>query len=230
MLDMAIARRIARAHGWVRTGSRIRDCVDQIARARFQSHEEEQAGTFFWPTHLDSDTNVVFRRPGDDDAIRPLAEICLPELRALVDEMTKHGHVGERLVYAEAKEAAVGKLAHAGRQRIEKPASLRRDSTCSAQFLPSWLVAWGLTGRTWRRDTGSARRRKGSYARQSWSRSTSVHCRCGWWRTWRNGRKRIGCEALSVPSRLAPTAPRKIGVKSRLGRSGRGRNLIQLIP
>lgn len=120
VLDMALARRIARAHGWVRTGSRIRDRVDQIARARFRSHEEEQAGTFFWPTHLDSDMNVVFRRPGDDDAIRPLAEICLPELRALVDEMTKHGHVGEGLVYAVAKEAGVGKLAHAGRQRIEK--------------------------------------------------------------------------------------------------------------
>lgn len=120
VLDMALARRIARAHGWVRTGSRIRDRVDQIARARFRSHEEEHAGTFFWSTHLDSDTNVVFRRPGDDDAIRPLAEICLPELRALVDEMTKHGHVGEGLVYAVAKEAGVGKLARAGRQRIEK--------------------------------------------------------------------------------------------------------------
>lgn len=48
------------------------------------------------------------------------AEICLPELLALVEEMTKHGHVGEELVYAMAKEAGVGKLAHAGRQRIEK--------------------------------------------------------------------------------------------------------------
>lgn len=120
VLNTALARRIARAHGWVRTGSRIRDRVDQIARARFRSHEEEQAGTFFWPAHLDSDANVVFRRPGDDDATRPLAEICLPELGALVDEMTKHGHVGEGLVYAVAKEAGVSKLAHAGRQRIEK--------------------------------------------------------------------------------------------------------------
>lgn len=119
VLDTALARRIARAHGWVRTGSRIRDRVDQIARTRFRFHEEEQAGTFFWPDHLGSDSNVAFRRPGDD-AIRPLGEICLPELGALVDEMTKHGHVGEGLVYAVAKEAGVSKLAHAGRQRIEK--------------------------------------------------------------------------------------------------------------
>jgi hypothetical protein len=120
VLDMALARRIARAHGWVRTGSRIRDRVDQIARARFRSHEEEQSGTFFWPAHLHSNASVVFRRPGDDDSTRPLAEICLPELCALVEEMTKHGHVGEGLVYAVAKEAGVGKLAHAGRQRIER--------------------------------------------------------------------------------------------------------------
>jgi len=38
----------------------------------------------------------------------------------LVDEMSKLGHVGEGLVYAVAKEAGVSKLAHAGRQRIEK--------------------------------------------------------------------------------------------------------------
>ena len=120
VLDSVLARRIARAHGWVRTGSRIRDRVDQIARARFRSHEEEQSGTFFWPLHLDSEANVVFRRPGDDDSTRPLADICLSELRALVDEMTKHGHVGEGLVYAVAKEAGVNKLTHAGRQRIEK--------------------------------------------------------------------------------------------------------------
>lgn len=120
VLDTALARRIARAHGWVRTGSRIRDRVDQIARALFRSHEEEQSGTFFWPAHLDSNANVIFRRPSDDDSTRPLAEICLPELRALVDEMTGLGHLGEGLVYAVAKEAGVGKLAHAGRQRIEK--------------------------------------------------------------------------------------------------------------
>ncbi|MEE8873450.1 DUF3320 domain-containing protein, partial [Pseudomonas helleri] len=120
VLDTALARRIARAHGWVRTGSRIRDRVDQIAQARFRSHEEEQTGVFFWPTHIESDTSVVFRKPGDEDSTRGLSEICLPELRALVDEMVQRGHEGESLIYAVAKEAGVSKLAHAGRQRIEK--------------------------------------------------------------------------------------------------------------
>ncbi|WP_241195050.1 DUF3320 domain-containing protein [Pseudomonas chlororaphis] len=127
VLDTELARRIARAHGWVRTGSRIRDRVDQIARSRFRSHEEEQIGFFFWPAHLETDTSVVFRRAGDDDSTRGLAEICLPELSALAEEMALRGHEGETLVYAVAKEAGVSKLAHAGRLRIEKAIRQKRE-------------------------------------------------------------------------------------------------------
>lgn len=55
---------------------------------------------------------------------RQQAEICLAEIRALVDEMTKRGHEAEALIYGVAKEAGVSKLAHAGRQRTER--SMRR--------------------------------------------------------------------------------------------------------
>ncbi|WP_409265120.1 DUF3320 domain-containing protein [Pseudomonas sp. KCJK8521] len=120
VLDSVLSRRIARAHGWVRTGARIRDRVDQVARAHFRSHEEEQLGTFFWPTNLDSAASATFRRPGDDDSVRSLAEICLQELSALVGEMEAKGHAAEALIHAVAKEAGVMKLAHAGRSRIEK--------------------------------------------------------------------------------------------------------------
>lgn len=120
VLDVVIARRIARAHGWVRTGSRIRDRVDQLVRAQFRSHEEEQVGTFYWPAHADEHSTTVFRRPADDESMRGLAEICLPELSALVDEMVGCGHTAEALIYAVAKEAGVSKLAQAGRLRIEK--------------------------------------------------------------------------------------------------------------
>lgn len=120
VLDSVLARRIARAHGWVRTGARIRDRVDQLAHAHFRAHEEEQLGTFFWPASLQSDSAVVFRRPGDDDSIRSLVEICLQELAALVGEMEIKGHEAEALIHAVAREAGVMKLAHAGRLRIEK--------------------------------------------------------------------------------------------------------------
>ena len=71
-----LARRIARAHGWVRTGARIQDRVDHVARAHFGSHDEEQLGTFFWPTHLSPDASPSFRRPGDDDSMRSLTEFA----------------------------------------------------------------------------------------------------------------------------------------------------------
>ncbi|WP_367616011.1 MULTISPECIES: DUF3320 domain-containing protein [Pseudomonas] len=120
VLDSVLSRRIARAHGWGRTGARIRDQVDQVARAHFRSYEEEQLGTFFWPTKLDLDAAATFRRPGDDDSVRSLAEICLQELFALVGEMEAKGHAAEALIHAVAKEADVMKFAHAGRSRIEK--------------------------------------------------------------------------------------------------------------
>ncbi|MFJ4192457.1 DUF3320 domain-containing protein [Pseudomonas sp. NPDC089534] len=128
VLDSVLARRIARAHGWVRTGARIRDRVDQVARAHFRSHEEQQLGTFFWPSSLAPDATATFRRPGDDDSVRSLAEICLQELSALVEEMETIGHEAEALIYAVAKEAGVTKLAHAGRLRIEKAIRHRKET------------------------------------------------------------------------------------------------------
>ncbi|MFJ2318772.1 DUF3320 domain-containing protein [Pseudomonas sp. NPDC087817] len=118
VLDVVLARRIARSHGWVRTGARIRDRVDQLAKARFKTHEEASLGVFYWPSHLKDDSDVSFRRSGNEES-RNLLEISLPELCALVTEMIEAGHESEALVYAVAREVGVQKLAHAGRLRIE---------------------------------------------------------------------------------------------------------------
>jgi very-short-patch-repair endonuclease len=120
ILDIALARRIARAHGWVRTGSRIRERVDQIARQRFHSHDEDQCGAFYWPSSMQPEEGLVFRRPGSDDSARGLAEICIQEISALVQEVQLRGLEGEDLICAVAKEAGVQrKPAHAVRLRIE---------------------------------------------------------------------------------------------------------------
>lgn len=129
ILDSVLARRIARAHGWVRTGARIRDRVDRLANAHFRSHEEEELGIFYWPATLDPTTPAPFRRPGDDDSMRSLGEICLQELATLVREMQAKGHKADALIYAISKEVGIMKLAHAGRLRIEK--AIRRAETGS---------------------------------------------------------------------------------------------------
>ena len=51
VLDAMLARRIARAHGWQRTGARILERVVELAAAAHRSTSEE-GGTFFWPSDL----------------------------------------------------------------------------------------------------------------------------------------------------------------------------------
>lgn len=127
VLDAVLTRRIARAHGWAKAGGRIRERVDRIVRSQFHFHEEEQTGTFWWPVQLEDKSRVIFSLPDEEGAMRSLGEICLPELAALVREMVDQGHEGETLIYAVAREAGFGRVAHAGRQRIEKAIQLASE-------------------------------------------------------------------------------------------------------
>ena len=119
ILDSVLAKRIARAHGWGRTGTRIKKRVVELADALFKSHTEAVVGTFYWPVHLSSSTSIRFRRPGDGIS-RNIMEISLPELSALVEEMRQQGNDGETLVYAVSKELKITKLVSSGRARIEE--------------------------------------------------------------------------------------------------------------
>lgn len=51
VLDASLARSIARAHGWQRTGARIRERVLALARTHYRTSEERE-GSLFWPDHL----------------------------------------------------------------------------------------------------------------------------------------------------------------------------------
>ena len=72
--DTALARRIARLHGWQRTGARIQERVSSIAFSCLE-HTEEDVGMFFWAEGRGPGTPVAFR--GDMDAGRSLDEICM---------------------------------------------------------------------------------------------------------------------------------------------------------
>ena len=84
-----LAKRIARAHGWARTGKRIRDRVYLLAEERYASTTEE-VGLFFWPEGSDTNHWPHFRY--SENGVRAVEEICIQELRALADEV---GHQGE---------------------------------------------------------------------------------------------------------------------------------------
>jgi very-short-patch-repair endonuclease len=127
ILDSMLARRIARAHGWVRTGAKIRERVASIARQAHR-HTVEDIGDFYWPTHIIDDSSVLFRRPGDEDSIRATDEISLAELGALALELTAKGKQGDALLLAMSREMGLHKLTASSRARLEKAVIFQRSS------------------------------------------------------------------------------------------------------
>jgi hypothetical protein len=76
-----LAQRIARAHGWLRTGARIRE---QIARhLKAYERTEETSGSFLWMPGTVAH-RLVFRQPHGPHHRRTLSEIALAELTDFV--------------------------------------------------------------------------------------------------------------------------------------------------
>ncbi|MCS4510185.1 DUF3320 domain-containing protein [Xylophilus ampelinus] len=84
--DAVLSRRIARAHGWQRTGARIHDRVMLLAKQSFEVTEEEGV-LYFWPEAAGSETHSRFRSPGNE--VRPIDEICMPELVQLASVVSQ---------------------------------------------------------------------------------------------------------------------------------------------
>lgn len=118
VLDAVLARRIARAHGFQRTGSRILARVESIARQRF-GNTEEAAGAFYWPDGVTPGAEVAFRWPADDDSARGVEEICEQELLSLARWVIGVGRSGEDALIAMAREIGLMKLRVASRGRLE---------------------------------------------------------------------------------------------------------------
>lgn len=118
VLDSVLARRIARTHGFQRTGSRIQERVEQIAKQRFAS-TEEAAGSFYWPDGMPPGTEVAFRWPTDEDCARGVEEICEQELLSLARKVISSGITGENALIMMAREIGLGRLRAASRGRLE---------------------------------------------------------------------------------------------------------------
>ena len=118
VLDAVLARGIARAHGFQRTGSRIQGRVEQIARRLFDA-TEEAGGTFYWPRGVDPQAEFGFRWPSDEDSARGVEEICEPELVSLARWVLGRGRSGEEALVAMAREIGLLKLRAASRGRLE---------------------------------------------------------------------------------------------------------------
>lgn len=115
ILDAVLYRRIARMHGWQRTGVRINERVKAIALAECGKTEEEAIGTFFWPQDPDGASSVQFRSGLD----RAVDEICMPELISLAVHVLAAGKSGDEAVEAMAKAIGLQRLRAGSRIRLE---------------------------------------------------------------------------------------------------------------
>lgn len=117
VLDAVLARRIARAHGWQRTGAKIQERVNQVARSACDVTEEE-VGTFYW-TKGTSQSEVPFRIARDESS-RAVDEICLRELVSLAKSVQMGLRPGSSAVSEMARELGISRVRAAMRVRLEK--------------------------------------------------------------------------------------------------------------
>lgn len=76
-----LCQRVARAHGWLRTGGKIRERIDM--HLRDYDRTQESSGEFIWKAGAIFDFHP-YRPPHGDEARRAIPEIPLAELAAVV--------------------------------------------------------------------------------------------------------------------------------------------------
>ena len=114
--DDVLAQRIARAHGWLRTGARIRERID--LHLRDLARTEESSGSFLWKPGTTA-TIHPYRAPADAEARRAIADIPLAELASIaVDEPGLLAETDPALALARA--LGVERLAARSRARLNE--------------------------------------------------------------------------------------------------------------
>ena len=116
LLDSVLAKRIARAHGWQRTGARILERVIALARKSLEKTEDE-TGVFFWPGSAGAAEHSRFRSPGED--ARPVDEICIQELVALAQSVLIVSS-GEAAITSMSERIGLSRIRAASRARLLK--------------------------------------------------------------------------------------------------------------
>lgn len=120
VLDDVVARRIARAHGFARTGSRIKDRVLSLLPEVPSTTEDGR--TFLWACDQPLD-KVPFRHAAPGVERRPLDEVPMPELVGLV--LSRSDLVAsEDPELALAREIGLARLGKSARNRLTRAVAL----------------------------------------------------------------------------------------------------------
>lgn len=114
--DDVLAKQIARAHGFARTGANIRnrilDLLDGVAAT------DESTGRFLWSSNIPQQV-IEFRPAKTDDDRRSVDEISIAELLGLVDQQ-KELLAEDDPAVALARVIGLARLSQSARDRIEE--------------------------------------------------------------------------------------------------------------
>lgn len=108
--EEVLVRRMAREHGFLRSGRQIRDRVIQAADGQ-RNCTQEEVGNFYWPNV----SSKSFARTKDrDEDVKKLDYICAEELREILKRCNDKGQFTEF-----SQVLGIGRLTQQMRSRLE---------------------------------------------------------------------------------------------------------------
>ena len=110
-----LVRRVARHHGFRRSGRQIRERVIEIAKQR-RGRSTENVGLFFWRKGTVKDRIAPARHTGRDDEMRKIEYICREELRAIRESLSLNDDPDML-----ARRMGIARLSQRARQRLMDP-------------------------------------------------------------------------------------------------------------
>jgi very-short-patch-repair endonuclease len=117
--DDVLVERIARAHGFLRSGNRIRDRVLSLAQSAYYLLMEEGGATFVWADVGTASSWSLARFPATNDDCRSIEDIALVELAAAFPKNDQGAYVTQV-----ARNFGVKRLGLQARLRLERASTL----------------------------------------------------------------------------------------------------------
>jgi hypothetical protein len=121
--DDVLVARIARTHGFLRSGTRIRERVLSLAQTAHHLFMEEGGATFVWPDANTASTWNKARYPATSDDCRSIEDIALIELAAGFSQSDPGAYVNQV-----ARNFGVKRLGTQARARLERAHAMRSST------------------------------------------------------------------------------------------------------
>ncbi len=120
--DDVLVERIARAHGFLRSGNRIRERVLSLTQSAHYLLQEEDGATFVWPDATTASSWSLARYPATSQDCRSIDEIALPELAAAFPRVDSSAYLAQV-----ARNFGVKRLSAQARTRLERAQVIRHS-------------------------------------------------------------------------------------------------------